>query len=275
MKYPKPLEIATRAYYWKPASALFRSLEMRSYSEAHVYFDGPTLDLGCGDGRVAQVLRELGITERPLCGLDISRPQLRRANKRKSHLNLLQADAHHLPFKDERFASIICNGVLCSIRGGPEKALAEANRILKKKGVLVATVPTDKYNEVLIWPQVLGRLSTRLRSFYIRRLNERLGLFESYSHKHWEELFERNGFRIIKSGLFFSHRAGLVWNVLVMQIFRAWGILKFIDGKVVERVTNKLLKTMFAKIYESDQLEESRNFGYVLVVAEKAFAADS
>ena len=200
----KPLEVATQQYYWKPMAALFRSLEMRLYCDSSLEFQKPILDLGCGDGGVSQMLKELKVIEVPFCGIDISSTELEKAHNTSFHLNLLQADGNKLPFKDESFTTIICNGVLCSIPGGVDSALSEISRVLSNDGVLIATVPTDKFIEVLFFPKFLKRLSSSLSDSYVSSLNNRLPHFTAYSPQAWIQVFESHGLEILKKTSFFS-----------------------------------------------------------------------
>jgi ubiquinone/menaquinone biosynthesis C-methylase UbiE len=269
MNHPRPLELATKSYYWKPAVALFRALELSTYYDSDVILNSPTLDLGCGDGSVARMLEEAELTEESLCGLDISQTQLRKAQQESIHLNLLQADANHLPFRDEYFSSVFCNGVLCAIPGGVEQSLSEINRVLKQGGIFVATIPTDEFVEVLFWPQALKRFSHKLSSLYTRKLNYRLQHHNPYySQQQWKKRVEDSGFSVAKIGGFFSHRAGFIYELINMQVFRIFGFLKHIKHKNTKIIASNLLKKSLKKVYIED-LQLGSRFGYMLIVAQK------
>lgn len=269
MNYPKPLEIATECYYWKPMAALFRSLEMRLYCDSEVVFHSPILDLGCGDGQVVHMLRELGVLGNPFCGVDISPVELRKAKETNAHLNLVQADANYLPFKGGSFSSVLSNGVLCSIPGGAEQPLKEIDRVLEDMGTFVATVPTDKFVDVLILPTVLNKLSPTLSSLYIRKLNARLPHFNAYSPQTWKDRFEDNGLSVIKSETFFSPQVGFIWNILSIQAFRLFGFLKLTRSTYIVGFASNLWKRMFRKIY-TEELIQALDSGYIFIVAQKA-----
>jgi ubiquinone/menaquinone biosynthesis C-methylase UbiE len=240
---------------------------MRLYSNTGIILDNPTLDLGCGDGRVAHMLKELGLIQMPSCGLDISPSKLRQAKEINSHLRLLHSDANYLPFKNNTFASIICNGVLCSIPEGVEQSLKEASRVLKKNGLILATVPTDKFMEVLILPRILKRVPFKLSSIYIEKMNNRLPHFSAFSPRVWEKQFEKNGLSVKEIRTFFSRRAGFIWNLTAMHILRIFGLLKFIRNEKVVAFISNLLNKIFNEIYVKDI--EGVDFGYLLIVAQK------
>jgi len=84
------------------------------------------LELGVGSGRFA---RTLGIQY----GIDSSRPFLDIARSRD--IRVVQGVGEALPFRSRAFAGVLMALVLCFMQQ-PEKALAEAARVLKDKGCL-------------------------------------------------------------------------------------------------------------------------------------------
>ena len=264
----KPLEIAAKIYYWDPMGALFRSLENRIYCNSDISFKGPILDLGCGDGRCAHMLRESILMEDAPYGIDISYSDLKKAKIRNKHLILFQADANNLPFRDNSFSSIISNGVLCAIPEGVEQSLKEVNRVLNNGGIFITTVPTDKFIDVLIIPKILKKLSRTFSSIYIKKLSNRIQLLSSYSVQEWKLQIEDSGLNIIKVRVFFSYKAALFWNILSMQVFRISGVLKFIRNKYFIKFISNLYKKVFKKIYIEDLIQESDS-GYIFIIAQK------
>lgn len=268
MNNSKLLEIATKTYYWKPMAAFFRYLEMRLYSDLRVVLNGPILDLGCGDGGVAYMLRKSGLIERPLCGIDISHRELKKAKERNEHLYIQRTDANCLPFRNESFSSILCNGALESISPGVETSLKEIVRVLKTNGMFVATVPTDKFIDVIILPKVLNKYSSTWSAKYEKKLNKRLTHFNVYSPEQWGKIFENNGLKIIDTKEFFSYKAGFIWNIMTLQIFRIFSVLKFVKNRKFINFFSNLLKIVIEKIY-SENISEISNFGYMFIIAKK------
>jgi len=93
--------------YSHPAIVLWRSVEAKNLSEAlnKISFDGPILDLGCGEGKVSSIIFDRTID----IGLDIDVIQVRKAKLTKSFKHLVIADSRLLPFVDEYFGLVFSN----------------------------------------------------------------------------------------------------------------------------------------------------------------------
>lgn len=262
----KGIEIASKTYYWKPMAALFRSLEIKLYCDSGVEFYGPILDLGCGDGRIGQMLQQVDLIKEALYGIDYSMVELKKAKETRAHSHVLQTDANYLPFKDESFSTIICNGVLCAIQGGVGPSLQEINRVLKKNGKFVVTVPTDKFIDVIFLPKILKRISPKLNLRYTNKLNNRLTHFNVYPSEQWEIIFKVNGFNIIETKKYFSYKAGFLWNIMTLQIFKIFSVLKLVKNRKYLNFFSYLLTMVLKRIYP-ENISENSDFGYMFIVA--------
>lgn len=110
------------------------------------------LDLACGNGPVARELYG-----RWVVGVDANEVQLAGAPGPK-----VQADALHLPFANEAFDVVTCSMGLMVLQPLPA-VLAEAARVLRRGGVLAATIPAVRplrRGDI----RTLTSLTTRLRS---------------------------------------------------------------------------------------------------------------
>jgi len=90
--------------------------------------DGVCLEIGCGTGVHAARVRELGWTP---FGADLSAGMLRYARGR---LAVVQADAEHLPIRDETVPAVLAVMVHTDMPGYPP-VLREAARVLRPGGV--------------------------------------------------------------------------------------------------------------------------------------------
>jgi len=88
---------------------------------------GTGIEIGVGTGRFAA---ELGIK----FGLDVSGPMMKLAQERG--VLCIKGKAENLPFLDYTFDYVLITTSICFFKY-PEKALKEANRVLKKHGRLI------------------------------------------------------------------------------------------------------------------------------------------
>ena len=99
---------------------------------------GPVLDVGCGVGHLGASLTVMGRTDIQLIGTDFQPDLLQEV--RSGYSGLVEADVHHLPFKDEVFAGAIASN---SLHHFPDVTLAmrEIARVLRPGGVFIAYDP--------------------------------------------------------------------------------------------------------------------------------------
>ncbi|MDD5423554.1 MAG: class I SAM-dependent methyltransferase [Candidatus Omnitrophica bacterium] len=107
------------------------------------YFPRPPariLDGGCGTGRYVISYRSKGYD---ITGVDFSDRTIRRIKKEMGEdYPVRTADITALPFGDDTFDCYFSGGVMEHFEDGPDRALKEAYRVLKKgKGLLLMTVP--------------------------------------------------------------------------------------------------------------------------------------
>lgn len=100
------------------------------------------LEIGCGTGETLTFLKKL-FPKAELYGVDLSSLAVEYA-KSRNHLNIFKADAIKLPFKNNYYDLILFLDVLEHIKND-QKAVNEALRVLKPKGIIVITSPAMKF----------------------------------------------------------------------------------------------------------------------------------
>ncbi len=112
---------------------------LRAYlAEVEFPADGAVLDVGCGTGAVSRFLARLPGIGR-VVGVDPSPVFIATARElaaNEANLSFIEADGRTLPFESGSFQVVIFHTTLSHIPG-PEKALAEAFRLLTPDGKLV------------------------------------------------------------------------------------------------------------------------------------------
>jgi ubiquinone/menaquinone biosynthesis C-methylase UbiE len=126
------------------------------------------LDLGVGDGRVAE-----GIEAVRLVGADVSQVALDRARRRlpQAELILVQPD-EPLPFADNEFDLVTCIETLEHVRD-VQLALSEIRRVLRPGGRLALTTPVASRWRVL-FRGMEHPFSPHIRAFSRRSLRTTL-----------------------------------------------------------------------------------------------------
>jgi SAM-dependent methyltransferase len=162
--------------------------------EEQVRADDDCLDLGCGDGGTSGPY--LVEHARSYVGVDVSPSAVELAQARGLDVRLID-DATSLAFPDGTFDVVVCSEVLEHLFE-PQRAAAEAFRVLRPGGRLIATVPNaaywrDRVDAVLgLWqPGGDNRAraepwrSPHIRFFHLRTLRRML-LEAGFDHVHVE-----------------------------------------------------------------------------------------
>jgi len=134
--------------------------------------DGFTLEIGCGEGRVARQLASMG---RTVVALDSSPTLVRFAREADAQPAYLSADATALPFADATFKTVVAYNSLqtMSMMADMAHTVREAGRVLKPSGrfcFCVAHAMTDVGR--LTEPSAGGDLVISGTYFERQRVNE-------------------------------------------------------------------------------------------------------
>ncbi len=150
------------------------------------------LDVGCGKSTLLLQAQERRLNG---WGIDISFNALKDMAERGDGLKLIQSYAEFLPFKDNSFDYLVCLGSLEHFIK-LEESLKEMARVIKPDGYACFVVPNS------LW---IGRAIYELRYRFIK--NSCQPIERLASRREWEEIIERNGFKIID-----IYKHNLVWT---------------------------------------------------------------
>lgn len=113
------------------------------------------LDLGCGDGVVAQYLeKNIGVK---VIGADFSQEALKIAQSKGVETKLINAE-ENLPFKDESF-DVVFWGDNIEHLFNPMDVAKEIKRVLKKGGKLILSTPNSGYWRYRLYYLLKGSLA--------------------------------------------------------------------------------------------------------------------
>jgi len=186
-----------------PTVALLRAWELAILSA--IELPGPLLDLGCGDGRIAQrLLGRPGETSGAAVGLDIDRPSVHLAAATGFYAATVIADARQMPLATSAFGSIMSVCVLEHIPG-VDAVLNEARRVLAPGGRFVFSVPTDRLQQIAASSHPQGGAE------YAQAVCERLVHRNSWYLEDWARCLQDNGLEVERAIGYMPDDAARAW----------------------------------------------------------------
>lgn len=131
--------------YHESSNAIVRWIERTRVKKIIQFLDATpntrTLEVGVGAGNI---LAQIPGGQR--AGLDLSPSLLAIARRRLPHAALYEGDAEAFPelVRNQRFDRVFCSEVLEHVRH-PERVVAEMRRVIAPNGVVVISVPNEKF----------------------------------------------------------------------------------------------------------------------------------
>ena len=245
-------------YWFAPPVALWRAVELRVAAEER--YERPLLDLGCGDGLIAQVL--FGIENPVDVGFDPWLEQLRQAAQSGVYRHVDLADGHRLPYADGAFATVFSNSVLEHIPD-VEPVVREVGRVLRcpeprpeprpepvegpvegpaactepsrsegqPGGHFIFTVPSDAFRSLLdgyIRAMEAGNVEKAER--YAAGVDVWLEHHHYHTPEEWGDLLTAAGMRLVKARYYIPEEVERLWDRMndrygVGRPRSAWGTL--------------------------------------------------
>lgn len=217
---------------------------------------GKILDAGCGNGTLSIRLAEAGYD---LNSIDLSKRSISFFYNKIKKLNLdkkikiRQESILKMSYPSDSFDGIVCGEVLEHLKNDVV-ALREFNRVLKKRGICVVTVPA-KMGE---WDFV----------------DDASGHMRRYEKEELSQRFERAGFSIIKC-FYWGFPLTNLWHNCIYKPFLEKQMRTGFKVSSSDNIAAKILKSpkiirYLSSIFFVDKLFTFTNFGNsLLVVARK------
>ncbi len=202
------LRLLLQHYWFAPPVALWRAVELRTTAE--VDFLRPILDLGCGDGMIAEVLfkGEPSIE----VGFDPWREQLQKGAASGKYKTVQQAVGGAMPYADASFNTVFSNSVLEHI---PDltPVLQEVGRVLRPGGRLITTVPSDAFRRLLAgYREQVAVGDEAGAEAYARRVDRRLEHYRYPAPDVWRVWLREVGLRLVEARYYMPAEVAALWD---------------------------------------------------------------
>lgn len=261
-------------YWFAPPVALWRAIELRTAAQERYEF--PLLDLGCGDGLVAEAF--FGDTS-GVGGVDLELDQLRQAVRRRIYQHVVLADAAHLPYRNGTFRTVFSNSVLEHIPA-VEPVLTEVSRVLQSGGRFIFTVPSDAFPHLLDgWIRNAAQGDVQKAEEYVHWVNEWLAHYHYYSPSEWERLLARSRMKLRVARYYIPEKVERFWDRANWRygLMRRWTLWRLLSSPrmrrlgfqlIVQRIVVHRLSRTWRPMYEQD-VPLGEVGGGLLLVAER------
>jgi SAM-dependent methyltransferase len=202
------LNLLLKRYWFAPPVALWRAVELRTVAEER--FRRPILDLGCGDGLIAEALFQ---DQLPIeIGFDPWWAQLRKGNASKMYCYVQQAKGDAMPYADAMFGTVFSNSVLEHIPD-PEPVIQEAGRVLWPGGHFIATVPSDAFRRLLNgYRERMAIGDVEGAETYADQIDRRLQHYHYHTPDEWTGLLEDAGMTLVRAKYYMPAPATARWD---------------------------------------------------------------
>ncbi|MEJ5311861.1 MAG: class I SAM-dependent methyltransferase [Anaerolineae bacterium] len=202
------LTLALEQYWFAPPVALWRAIELRVL--AAETFPRPVLDLGCGDGLIAQVLFA---GEAPVdAGFDPWLNQVRKAPASGAYRHVQQALGDAMPYPDASFGTVFSNSVLEHIPN-LDPVLREVTRVLRPGGRFLATVPSDMFRRMLAGYRERDAKGDRTGAeTYAAAVDQRLEHHRYLTPTQWAKRLNLAGMQLLYTRYYIPGEVEALWD---------------------------------------------------------------
>ena len=236
--------------YNHPSVSLFRGIELKVLSKVlnKMEINGPSMDLGCGDGYISKTIFknqfEYGVDNDEAGDVKI-------AIKKKRYKTVLVQSAEKTTITSNSLNLVFSNSVIEHIPNN-EKVLNEVSRVLRKGGYFIFTCPSIYFTKYLT--EKFGRLYTQVR-------NKQFNHYHLLSHNAWKKRLAKHSLKLTNHYYYMDKKTLIFWEKTLWQ-HKLNKILPFIFDN--PKVYNKEIE----EIVSSSKTSKMQGAN-VLIIAQK------
>ncbi len=208
-------------YPFQPATGIWRAVEIAQVTK-QTFPTGCGLDLGCGDGKLTQIIVER-MAPIQLIGIDVDPLETEQAKQTGIYSQVYTAPAHQIPVADGFFDFVFSNSVLEHINNIDE-VLPEIARVMKSAATFLFTVPSNDFHRCLRG-SLLPWVS---RQSYLEEIDKRLAHYRYWNIEEWSEHLNAVGLEMSSISYYLTQSETRRWETI--SRFTA-GILFTVFGK--------------------------------------------
>lgn len=204
---------------------------LRPLFEKYSHAGSLMLEGGCGMGHY---LAYYSARNWRVIGLDFTYYSLKELHERQEHLMLCTGNVARLPFADETFDIYYSGGVVEHFEEGANESLSEARRVLKKKGVLLISVPYfSPLRKILMplkkkeWRKVKNEIVDSKKFF-----DDKTFFQYAYSLREFERKLNDAGLKVIE-----KMGCGILWGLYDIPLLNPKGQGEVSNGRKQNRLS--------------------------------------
>jgi len=247
--------------YDHPAAVLFRAIELNSIYEMtkDIDFKEPSLDIGCGDGVISELLFDSKFTY----GIDNGEAHdVEEAVKHNRYGKVLLESAEKMSLPNESLNFAFSNSVIEHIPNNGA-VLSEVSRTLKPGGYFLFTSPSRLFGKYLYFTNLFNKIGLRfLADMYESKRNKMLNHYHILDHEIYGERLATYGLELITYSYCVSKPAMVLWDKIA--------IISFI-GRIFNKRANSYLTELFKnKVVElANNARDNKSIEANLVILSK------
>lgn len=229
--------------YDHPAAVLFRAIELNAIYEMtkDIDFKEPSLDIGCGDGVISELLFDSKFTY----GVDNGEAHdVEEAVKYNRYGKVLLESAEKMSLPNECLNFAFSNSVIEHIPDN-DAVLSEVSRTLKPGGYFLFTSPSRLFGKYLYFTNLFNKIGLRfLADMYENSRNKMLNHYHILDHKIYTEKLARHGIELTNYSYCISRPTMELWDKIALFSYFGRIFKKDMNKDLTNRYKNLIRHTV-------------------------------